>query len=191
MQVCWKTVADSFLFLDNVLDVTQFPLVEQRLEAVAKRRIGLGPMGIGTMLMMMKIPYGEKAVPFLEKVMAAFSESAYEASALLAKDRGAFPLFKKEEFLASHNVKKLPKHIRDLIAKHGIRNGVLLTVAPTGTTATYADNVSGGLEPAFSLRYTRTVRQPDSSTIDYALADRGFPAYSEAHGLDTATHPPA
>ena len=183
-----KYVADAVRFLDNVLDVTHFPLDEQREEALSKRRIGLGPMGIGTMLMMMKIPYGQKAVPFLDKVMDAFAEAAYEASALLAKERGAFPLYNKDEFLKSYNVKKRSKRVRDLIAKHGIRNGVLLTVAPTGTTATYAGNVSGGLEPAFSLRYTRKVRQPDDSTIDYDVADGGFVAYCEANGFNPSTH---
>lgn len=185
-----EAVSNAVRFLDNVLDITKYPLPEQEEEAKSKRRIGLGPMGLGTMLMMMRIPYGVKSVSFVESVMDAFAEAAYKASALLAKDRGPFPLFKKKEFLAGYNVQKRSKETRDLIAKYGIRNGVLLTVAPTGTTATFADNVSGGLEPAFSLRYTRNVRKPGSEeTVPHHVADRGFQLYCEANGFDPVTHP--
>lgn len=184
-----KVVAESVRFLDNVLDVTKFPLPEQAAEAAAKRRIGLGFMGLGNMLMMMKTRYGKPALPLLREILSEFADAAYEASAMLAAERGSFPAYEAESFLAGYNVTKRSKRVRNLIAKHGIRNGVLLTIAPTGTTAIYAGNVSSGLEPTFSFRYRRSVRQADNSMAEYTVADKGWLDYCKAFGFDAETHP--
>ncbi len=183
-----EVVAESVRFLDNVLDITKFPLPEQHHEAHQKRRIGLGIMGLGNMLMMMGVRYGRAAVPLVREVMMELAETAYGASALLAAERGAFPAYEREGFLAGYNVGRRSAAVQKLIKKHGIRNGVLLTVAPTGTTAIYAGNVSGGLEPAFSLRYIRNVRQPDNSTAQYAAVDKGWADYCRVNGFDPESH---
>ncbi|MBF0394776.1 MAG: ribonucleoside-diphosphate reductase, adenosylcobalamin-dependent, partial [Alphaproteobacteria bacterium] len=177
-------------FLDNVLDVTIYPLPEQAAEARSKRRTGLGVMGLANALQMMRLRYGgHEAESLVGRIMEALRDAAYGASIELAKERGAFPLFDRDAHLAAPFVQTLPKALRDGIAAHGIRNGVLMTIAPTGTTAIYYDNVSSGLEPTFGWRYFRKVLQPDGSRKEYAVVDAGFAAFCARRGLDPATAP--
>ena len=158
-----KIIPISVRFLDNVNDITYVPLDIQKENLQNKRRIGLGILGYGSALMMMKIRYGsDKALKLTEKLMTFISNCAYESSALLSKEKGHFLLFDKEKYLKSKFVKVLFKETKELIEKYGIRNSHLLSIQPTGNSSVYANNVSGGLEPIFMPEYIRTTMQPFS-----------------------------
>lgn len=171
-------------FLDNVLDVTNYPLNGQRAEAMAKRRIGLGVTGWGDALLQLGIRYGsDESVALSRKVASVLQAASYEASAILAGERGAFPLFDRDSFMRSPNVAKLPDCVKDLIAENGIRNGVLNTVAPNGTISIYSGNVSSGIEPVFSFRKAaRNVRQPNGTLKEYESVDYAYRLYEAIHG---------
>ncbi len=172
--------------LDNVLDVTLWPLEEQRAEAVAKRRIGLGFTGLASALQQLGIPYGsEEAVAFVRDVAHVLALEAYEASTELAAERGAFPLFDAEKFLDRPFVKKLPDGLRGSIRKHGIRNGVLLSIAPTGTTSLVMGNVSSGIEPVFAHRCRRKMRGDSGEmSTEYSVYDYGYLKFCEKWACD-------
>lgn len=171
-----KTVEVGVRWLDNVLDVTLHPTPEQVIEANNKRRIGLGITGLGNMLQMLGLRYGSKeAVLITRSVMEVIRNTAYSASVELAKERGPFPLFDAEKYLEGFTVRQLPPELRDDIRRHGIRNAVLLTIAPTGTTSIYYGNISSGLEPTFAWTYKRNVLAPDNSTKTYEdVEDFGY-----------------
>lgn len=175
-------------FLDNVVDVSRYPLPEQEREARDKRRTGLGIMGLGNALQMLRLRYGSpEALDMTGRIMERLRDSAYRASIDLARERGPFPLYDRDRYLDRPFVRSLPVDIRERLAQDGIRNGVLLTIAPTGTTAIYYNNVSSGLEPTFGWRYFRKVLQPDGSQREFAVLDAGFDAYCRHHGLDPNT----
>ena len=161
--------------MDNVVDASRFPLEAQRREADAKRRIGLGVTGLADALLMVGLRYGsEEAAVQTEAWMHQISRAAYLASVGLAKEKGAFPLFDAEGYLASGAMQDMDPDVRDAIAQHGIRNALLTSIAPTGTISLYAGNVSSGIEPVFAYAYTRKVLQKDGSrteeeVIDYAV----------------------
>jgi len=170
-------------FLDNVLDTTLYPTNEQKKEALSKRRIGLGITGLGNMLQQMKVRYGsEEARNLTEDVMKEISHIAYRASVDLAEERGPFPLFEVDQFLKSDFVQRLPTDIKEGIKEVGIRNGVLLTVAPTGTTSIYIGNVSSGCEPTYAWSYTRKMRMEDDSFQDFDVEDYGYLMYCRMFG---------
>jgi len=170
--------------LDNVLDRTPFPWEEQRREAQAKRRIGIGTPGVANCLMMLGLRYGSKAaLKMLAKIKRAHRDAAYRASVELAKERGPFPAFNADEYLARPFVKRLPKDIRDDIARYGIRNGVLLSDAPTGTTGLYVGNQSGGIEPVFAYHYIRDRRVGDEM-VSESVYDPAYRLYCHMNGLD-------
>src|SRR4029077_16551561 len=146
--------ATAVRFLDNAIDVSNYPLPAQRQEAKAKRRIGLGVTGLADALILCGARYGTpEAIALAEGWMTAIKTAAYRASAELAREKGAFPLFDAEKFLAAPNVRRLPEDVRAAIAAHGIRNGLLTSIAPTGTISLLAGNVSSGVEPVFDFRY--------------------------------------
>ena len=161
--------------MDNVVDASRFPLEAQRREADAKRRIGLGVTGLADALLMVGLRYGsEEAAVQTEAWMHQIARAAYLASVGLAKEKGAFPLFDAEGYLASGAMQDMDSDVRDAIAQHGIRNALLTSIAPTGTISLYAGNVSSGIEPVFAYAYTRKVLQKDGSrteeeVIDYAV----------------------
>ena len=170
-------------FLDNAIDVSAYPLEAQRREAKAKRRIGLGVTGLADALIMCGIPYGTpEAVARAEQWMAAIEREAYRASADLAAEKGAFPLFEAGPFLASPNVARLPDDVRDAIARHGIRNGCLTSIAPTGTISLLAANVSSGVEPVFDFRYTRRVRGAGDDVRDEQVEDYAHALFRRMFG---------
>ena len=162
--------------MDNVVDVSRFPLPQQAEEARAKRRIGLGVTGLADALAMVGRTYGdEKAVRQTEIWMHKIAVAAYLASVDLAREKGAFPLFDAEKYLASGTMQAMDEMVREAVARHGIRNALLTSVAPTGTISLYASNVSSGIEPVFAHAYTRKVLQKDGSrteeeVVDYAVA---------------------
>ncbi|MDH3473673.1 MAG: adenosylcobalamin-dependent ribonucleoside-diphosphate reductase [Rhodospirillales bacterium] len=169
--------------LDNAIDGSRFALPQQKHEALAKRRIGLGITGLGDALIMCAARYGSsEAVELTEQWMRRLQRAAYLASVELAAEKGAFPLFDKEPYLKGETIQQLDKDIRDAIAKHGIRNGLVLSVAPTGTISLLADNVSSGLEPVFSFAYTRTVLQPDGTRRQEEVSDHAYRLFRRLKG---------
>lgn len=172
-------VPTSVRMLDNVLDVTAWPLERQKQEAMNKRRIGLGFLGLGSALVMLGIAYNsEHARQFAAKVSEVMRDAAYNASVDLAIEKGAFPLFDADKYLQGNFIKRLPQNIRDRIKAHGIRNSHLLSIAPTGTiTLAFADNASNGIEPAFSWVYNRKKRMADNTIRNYEVADHAWRLY--------------
>lgn len=169
-----ETVRIAVRMMDNVVDVSKFPLDKQQEEAKNKRRIGLGVTGLADALALGGIIYGsDEAVAWVYKVMGFIAQTAYRASIDLAKEKGAFPLFDAEQFLASGNMQNMPEDIRNDIRKYGIRNALLTSIAPTGTISLYAGNVSSGIEPIFALSYERKVMQKDGSKITEVVEDYG------------------
>lgn len=153
-----KDVKVAMRFLDNVIDQTYYFFKENEKVAMDIRRTGLGIMGLGDALIKMQLPYGsEVSLPVIEKIFRTLRDSAYDASADLAKEKGSFPKFDKEKYLKGHHIKALPAAIRKKIAEQGIRNAVLLTVAPTGTTS-LVSGVSSGIEPVYEFVFKRTWR---------------------------------
>ncbi len=172
-------------FLDNVLDETYYPILEQRAESMDKRRTGLGITGLGNMLQQLGIRYGSnRAIETTRVVMRTIRDTAYYASINLAKERGSFPLFNRDEYMQGKFIQTLPDNLQKEISIHGIRNGVLLTIAPTGTTSIYYGNISSGLEPTFAWKYQRKMRQSDGSFKEFEqVEDYGYRLYKEVHGL--------
>ncbi len=156
-----EIIKTSVRFMDNVNDKTQVPLPEQEESLQDKRRIGLGILGYGSALIMMKVRYGsDKALKLTEKLGDFIMNEAYQASAGLAEEKGAFPLYDSKKYLAGHFVKGLSKETKKIISEKGIRNSHLLSIQPTGNSSVFANNVSGGLEPVFMADYVRTAMQP-------------------------------
>ena len=150
--------------LDNVIDVSRFPLPEQEEEAHKKRRIGLGVTGLADALIMCGVRYGSnEAVILTDSWMKNIRDSAYKESSKLAKEKGAFPLLDIDAYLKTPNLQTLPKEIQEDIKECGIRNALLTSMAPTGTISLLADNISSGVEPVFAFDYERTVLMPDGS----------------------------
>ena len=145
--------------MDNVIDRTQYPLVAQEKEAKAKRRMGLGITGLANALTLMGLRYGSpEAIRVTRKITKTLMCATYEASALLAKEKGVFPLYDPEKHLQGEFIQKLPADLKELINEHGIRNSHLTSIAPTGTISFCSDNVSSGMEPVFAHEIDRTVQ---------------------------------
>ncbi|MDI1472096.1 adenosylcobalamin-dependent ribonucleoside-diphosphate reductase [Thermodesulfovibrio sp. 1176] len=166
------TVATAVEFLDNTVDKNYYPLESQKQEATNKRRIGLGIMGLGSALAMLGVKYNsEEALKVVDVIMTVIRDNAYMKSVKLAREKGSFPLFDKEKYLYGNPESfayNLPEEIKKEIKKYGIRNGCLLTVAPTGSISQLANNVSSGVEPVFSLSYIRRNYNEEFEVNDYA-----------------------
>ena len=160
--------------MDNIIDRTIYPLKEQSDEAKAKRRMGLGVTALANAGELLGYPYASpEFLNWSEKVFACLRDNCYRASALLAKEKGAFPMYRKE-YLKSNFVRTLPASVKKEIREHGIRNSHLTSIAPTGTISLVADNVTGGIEPVFSHYYDRTIQTFEGPRVerveDYAYA---------------------
>ena len=176
-------VRTAVRMMDNVVDASRFPLPEQAAEAKAKRRIGLGVTGLADALLMLGQRYGSPAAAKqTEDWMHAIARSAYLASVDLAREKGAFPLFDADKYLASGNMLQMDADVRDAIRTHGIRNALLTSIAPTGTISLYAGNVSSGIEPVFAYAYTRKVLQKDGSRTEEEVVDYAVRLWRETHG---------
>jgi ribonucleoside-diphosphate reductase alpha chain len=176
-------VATAIRMMDDVVDVSNFPLEQQRQEAQAKRRIGLGVTGLADALLMKGMRYGsEEAAEQTERWMHRIARAAYLASVELAKEKGAFPLFDADAFLASGTMQAMDEDVRAAVAEHGIRNALLTSVAPTGTISLYAGNVSSGIEPVFAYSYTRKVLQKDGSRTEEEVEDYAVQMWREKFG---------
>ena len=176
-------VATAVRMLDNVIEISGYPLSQHEHEAHAKRRIGLGITGLADALILCSARYGgQQAVQLTERWLHVIMRAAYLSSAALAAEKGPFPLFDRERYLAGPTVQALPADVRDAIATSGIRNALLTSVAPTGTISLFADNVSSGLEPVFSFRYVRHVLQPDGSRREEEVTDYAYRLFRRLHG---------
>jgi len=180
-----KSVATQVRALDNVLDVTFWPLEQQRAESAAKRRIGVGFTGMGNALTMLCLRYDSaEGREMAKKIATCMRDAAYRASVELAQEKGKFPKFDADGYLAPGTfASRLPADIQKSIRKHGIRNSHLLSIAPTGTVSlAFADNASNGIEPAFSWMYRRKKRESDGTTSEYAVEDHSWRLYRELGG---------
>jgi ribonucleoside-diphosphate reductase alpha chain len=170
-------------FLDNVIDVSNYPLEPQRQEAMAKRRIGLGVTGLADALIFCGIKYGSReATGLAASWMKAIQNAAYLASAELAAEKGAFPLFDRERFLASPNVAALDEPVREAVRRLGIRNGCLTSIAPTGTISLLAGNVSSGIEPVFDFVHRRRVLDRSGATHEEVVEDYAHALFRRQFG---------
>ncbi|MCR9127601.1 MAG: adenosylcobalamin-dependent ribonucleoside-diphosphate reductase [Rhodobacteraceae bacterium] len=197
-----ELVATAVRMMDNVVDASRFPLPQQAEEARNKRRIGLGVTGLADALLMVGLRYGStEAARQTQQWLHAIARAAYLASVHLAREKGAFPLFDAEKYLASETMMKMDEDVREQIREHGIRNALLTSIAPTGTISLYAGNVSSGIEPVFAYSYSRKFLQKDGTqaqeeVTDYAVqlwrdlkGDEAFPEYFvNAQTLDPLDH---
>ena len=189
-----ETVTRAIRMMDNVVDVSNFPLPAQQQEAYDKRRLGLGVTGVADMLIMLGVTYGsDDAVKVMDFVARKIALAAYWASVELAKEKGAFPKFDADGYLATGTfAQRLCEYDPDLeaaIRKHGIRNSHLTSIAPTGTISLYAGNVSSGIEPVFAYEYTRKVLQKDGSKTEETVQDYAVKAYWDWFGKGGSEHP--
>lgn len=180
-----KSVALQVRALDNVLDVTFWPLPQQQEESAAKRRIGVGFTGMGNTLAMLCLRYdAAEGREMATRIATSMRDAAYTASVALAQEKGAFPKFDAAGYLAKGTfASRLPAALQASIRKHGIRNSHLLSIAPTGTVSlAFADNASNGIEPPFSWMYKRKKRESDGSSTEYAVEDHAWRMYRELGG---------
>jgi len=165
--------------MDRVVDIAHFPLMEQKQEATSKRRMGLGVTALANAGEAVAGLYGTKDfLDFTERVLRTLRDECYRASALLARELGPFPKFKREEYLARPFIRTLPEDVQQLIFNHGIRNSHLTSIAPTGTISLCADNVSSGVEPVFAYEVQREVHMPGGVEVhtlqDYGVREFGI-----------------
>ncbi|QFS84190.1 Ribonucleoside-diphosphate reductase NrdZ [Roseivivax sp. THAF40] len=178
-------VATAIRMMDNVVDASRFPLEAQRQEAQNKRRIGLGVTGLADALLMLGLRYGsDEAAAQTEAWLKQIARASYLASVELAKEKGPFPLFDADAYLASGNMMNMDEDVRDAIREHGIRNALLTSIAPTGTISLYAGNVSSGIEPVFAYSYTRKVLQKDGTRTEEEVVDYAVNLYREKFGTN-------
>ena len=176
-------VATAVRMMDNVVDASKFPLEAQMREAQAKRRIGLGVTGLADALLMVGLRYGsDEAARQTDRWLHSIARAAYLASVQLAKEKGAFPLFDADAYLASGTMQAMDEDVREAVREHGIRNALLTSIAPTGTISLYAGNVSSGIEPVFAYAYTRKVLQKDGSRTEEEVVDYAVQLWREKFG---------
>jgi ribonucleoside-diphosphate reductase alpha chain len=189
LEALERLVPVAVRMLDNVIDVSRFPLPQQEKEAKAKRRIGLGVTGLADALILCGVRYGSKrAIELTREWLAAVQRLSYLASADLAAEKGSFPLFDRARYLAGETIRGLPEEVRAAIGRYGIRNALLNSIAPTGTISLLADNVSSGIEPVFAFGHVRHVLQPDGSRREESVEDHAFRRWRALKG---EAEPPA
>lgn len=178
-----EIVATAVRMMDNVIDVSRFPLEAQAHEAKAKRRIGLGVTGVADALIMCQARYGsDESVELINSWLGTLERAAYLASTVLAKEKGAFPLFDKDKYLEGQHIARLDEDVKEAIAEHGIRNALITSIAPTGTISLFADNVSSGIEPVFSYSYQRKVLLEDGTKKTEVVSDYAYNLYLDGGG---------
>jgi ribonucleoside-diphosphate reductase alpha chain len=178
-----ELVATAVRMMDDVVDVSRFPLPAQEAEARAKRRIGLGVTGLADALAMCGLRYGTpEAASRTGAWLRLLANRAYAASAALAAEKGPFPLYDREAILAAPMVGRLDAEVREAIAAHGLRNALLTSIAPTGTISLLAGNVSSGIEPIFALSYARRVLDRDGTPREETVEDWAVAEWRRLHG---------
>lgn len=170
MELLGETVRTGVRFLDNVLSVNSYPLPEMKAKSAQLRRIGLGVTGLADMLALMNLRYGsDEATKFVDKLMRFISKNAYEASVMLAVEKGSFPAFNAEKHLESGYMKRMTPKVRSLVKEHGIRNCTLLTIAPVGTMSIVSGNCSSGVESMFAPAYERRFWKEGKRAVELVL----------------------
>lgn len=192
-EIDWKKLENATIiatrFLDNVINVSRYPLRMQKQEEFATRRIGLGITGLGSAFVMMGIHYGsEQSVDLAKQLMKCISLTTWQTSIELARERGSFPVFHPEKYLQGHFVKGLPREIQQGIEKDGIRNSHHNTIAPSGTISLLANNISNGIEPIFSQQYERTIRGITGELKKFVVTDQVLQQWKKL-GRDEARPP--
>ncbi|TAJ41020.1 MAG: adenosylcobalamin-dependent ribonucleoside-diphosphate reductase [Reyranella sp.] len=183
MDALERLVPVAVRMLDNVVDVSRFPLPQQDKEAKAKRRIGLGVTGLADALIFCGVRYGSpEAVRLTRDWLGAVQRFSYLASADIAAEKGSFELYDRTRYLAGETIRGLPEDVRTAIGRYGIRNALLNSIAPTGTISLLADNVSSGIEPVFAFGYVRHVLQPDGSKREESVEDHAFRVWRDLKG---------
>jgi len=181
-----RTARTAVRLLDNVIEISRFPLEAQKAEARRKRRMGIGITGLADAFCMLGMRYGDKAsLETAGDIMRTITLSAYEESCALARERGVFELFSPDKYLQSEFLKILPSGLRKDIRRFGMRNSHLTSIAPTGTISLLAGNISSGIEPIFALKYKRKIRtgaMDENMTVD--VYDHAYMKYTESHGED-------
>lgn len=183
-----ETAAIAVRLLDNVIDLSNYPLPRQQREAKDKRRMGIGLTGLADMFIFMKQRYGsDKSAELASKVMETITHAAYSASVELGREKGVFPRFDAEKYCQGKFIATLPGELREKIRKYGLRNSHLTSIAPTGTISLFAQNVSSGLEPVFAYTYTRKIRNTHENDVsEMRVADFAFRKFCEKHHRDLA-----
>jgi ribonucleoside-diphosphate reductase alpha chain len=186
-----EVAAIGVRMLDLVLDATEWPLPQQAAESRAKRRIGLGFLGLGSALVMLGLRYdSEEGRAMAARIAETLRDAAYATSVALAREKGPFPLFDADQYLDGQFIERLPDWLRDAIRTYGIRNSHLLSIAPTGTISlAFADNASNGIEPPYSWTYQRKKRMPDGAMRSYDVEDHAWRLYRQM-GHDMSSLPP-
>jgi ribonucleoside-diphosphate reductase alpha chain len=171
-------------FLDNVIDVSRYPLKAQKQQALSTRRIGLGMTGLADIFVMMGVKYGsDDSLKLADRVMKLISKTTWQTSIDLAQEKGVFPFYEKEKYLQGDFVKQLPNEIQQQIEKHGVRNSHHNTIAPTGTISLLANNVSNGIEPVFSEHYQRVIRTPQDESMKVSVMDYALRVWREKNNV--------
>ncbi|MBT5414300.1 MAG: adenosylcobalamin-dependent ribonucleoside-diphosphate reductase, partial [Rhodospirillaceae bacterium] len=180
-----RVVPLAVRMLDNAIEISRFALDAQRQEAKAKRRMGLGVTGLADALLMCGARYGgQRAIALAEEWMGELERAAYLASTDLSAEKGAFPLYDEEKYLAGEHIAGLEEEVRAAIREKGIRNALLTSIAPTGTISLFANNVSSGIEPVFSYTFNRSVLMPDGTRREEEVADYAYRLYHRIRGED-------
>ncbi len=189
LEALGRLVGTAVRMMDNAIDISLFPLDQQRHEALAKRRIGLGVTGLADALIMCRARYGSsEAVRLVKTWMRTIRNAAYMTSSALAAEKGVFPLFDKDKYLAGEGVRNLDREVLEAISENGLRNALLTSVAPTGTISLLADNVSSGLEPVFSFKYRRYIMTDGGERREEEVSDYAYRLYRRMFG-ELATLP--
>jgi ribonucleoside-diphosphate reductase alpha chain len=198
-----KSVAEiATRFLDDVIDISRYPLEAQKQQALDTRRIGLGLTGLGDAFVMLGLRYGSKeSLELADRMMKLISHTTWRISIELAKEKGSFPSFIAEKYLAGRFVQQLPQDIQQGIKQWGMRNSHHNTIAPAGTISLLANNISNGLEPIFSSQYDRQVRLEDGELTNFSVTDYAYnewkklskesrlpPAWTDAQSLTPEEH---
>ncbi|HOL55183.1 MAG TPA: adenosylcobalamin-dependent ribonucleoside-diphosphate reductase, partial [bacterium] len=183
-----KYVPVAVRLLDNIIEISEYPFPAYEEEEKTKRRMGIGIMGLGSTLAMLGLKYSSvEGRHQAEVIVKAIRDSAYQTSAILAKEKGPFKHFERDKYLEGEFIKRLPGEIRELIKENGIHNSHLISIAPTGTLSVVANNISSGIEPIFSLSYKRRVKMSSDSIQgdsfeEYEVMDYAYKLYRELKG---------
>jgi len=177
-----EVITTAVRFLDNVIELSNYPLEQQKAEAESKRRMGIGITGLADAFIFLGLKYGSpESAKVAEKIMKTISHAAYRSSIELAKEKGSFRMLDTKKYCQGNFIKKLPKDIQEGIKQHGIRNSHLTSIAPTGTISLLAGNVSSGLEPVFAFHYTRTIRNSHENDVSKVkITDYAYNLYCKS-----------
>jgi ribonucleoside-diphosphate reductase alpha chain len=189
LELLAQTAKIAIRFLDDVIDVSNYPLAQQKQEAINKRRLGLGVTGLADALLMCGLRYGSAEAAAATAIwLRTIQEAAMNASIALGEEKGSFPLFDVKAYLNTAYGLALSAQHREAISKHGLRNGLLTSIAPTGTISLLAGNVSSGIEPIFNASYERRIKEAGGGERTEVLEDYAVGLWRSSHGASLPPH---